>query len=98
MSNQNENNTIFLKNSKGSKNINFLIKFIYNILYIIKKLYKILKFFFFTFKQTFSNPIVSTVNQKQQKTYKKKSTKTTIQKKKGKNKNYIKVKLLFSNM
>ena len=38
---QNENNTIFHKNSKGSKNINFLIKVIYNILYIMKKVYKI---------------------------------------------------------
>ena len=37
---QNENNTIFLKNSKGSKNINFLIKIIYNILCIIKKYIK----------------------------------------------------------
>ena len=84
MSYQNENNTIFLKNSKGSKNINFLIKVIYNILYIMKKVYKIWKLFFFTFKQTFSNPIISTVNQKQQKTYKKNQQKLQFKKRKGK--------------
>ena len=102
MSYPNENNTIFLKNSKGSKNINFLIKIIYKILCIIKEIYSLIRkrknmngywiddqieswvsnsdsiddkegeflyikfenYFFFTFKQTFSNPIVSTVNQK----------------------------------
>ena len=39
-----------------SENINFLIKFIYNILCIIKKYIKLEKFSF-SFKQTFSNPI-----------------------------------------
>ena len=40
---QNENNTIFLKNSKGSKNINFLIKIIYKILCIIKEIYSLIR-------------------------------------------------------
>ena len=43
---QNENNTIFLENSKGSKNINFLIKIIYKILCIIKKYIKFGNYFF----------------------------------------------------
>ena len=36
----------FLKNSKGSKNIIFLIKIIYNILCIIKKYIKFENYFF----------------------------------------------------
>ena len=43
---QNENNTIFHKNSKGSKNINFLIKIIYNFLCIIKKYIKFENYYF----------------------------------------------------
>ena len=42
----NENNTIFLKNLKDSKNIDFLIKIIYNILCIIKKYIKFENYFF----------------------------------------------------
>ena len=57
----NENNTIFLKNLKDSKNINFLIKIIYNIFCIIKKYIKFEIFFSFSFNKTFSNPIVSTL-------------------------------------
>ena len=62
---QNKNNTNFLKNSKGSKNINFLIKIIYNILCIIKKYIEFN--FFFILKKTFSNPIVSSVQSKKPK-------------------------------
>ena len=43
---QNENNTIFHKNSKCSKNINFLIKIIYNFLCIIKKYIKFENYYF----------------------------------------------------
>ena len=80
MSYQNENNTIFLKNSKCSKNINFLVKIIYNILCIIKKIYKFRKLFFLVLNKPFSNPIVSTVQSKTPKNVskKKKSTKTTV--------------------
>ena len=45
---------------KIEKYINFLIKIIYNILCIIKKYIKF-RNYFFSFKQTFSNLIFSTV-------------------------------------
>ena len=79
MSYQNEKNTIFLKNSKCSKNINFLVKIIYNILCIIKKVYKFRKLFFLVLNKPFSNPIVSTVQSK---------TPKNVSKKKKINKNY----------
>ena len=60
---QNENNTIFHKNSKGSKNINFFIKIIYNFLCIIKKYIKF-ENYYFQFKKTLSNPVVSTIQSK----------------------------------
>ena len=54
MSYQNENNLVFLNNSKGNKNINFLIKNIYNILCIIKTYIKF-EIYSFSYKKTFTN-------------------------------------------
>ena len=60
MSYQNENNTIFFQKFKRqvNENIHFLIKVIYNILWIIKKNIQIWNYSF-SFKQTFSNFIFS---------------------------------------
>ena len=73
MSYQNENNTIFYRNSKG-KLVNifiFFMKFIYNILCIIKKYIKFGNYSF-SFKQTFSNLIFSTLQFKTPKNVSKK--------------------------
>ena len=61
----NEKNIIFLKEFKGklAKIFIFLIKLIYNILCIIKKYIKF-RNYSFSFKQTFSNPIFSTLHTK----------------------------------
>ena len=95
MSYQNENNTIFLKNSKCSKNINFLVKIIYNILCIIKKVYKFRKLFFLVLNKPFSNPIVSTVQSKTPKNVSKKKNQQKLQFKKRKGKIKITLKSNF---
>ena len=63
---QNENNKFFYRNSKGKlvKIFIFLIKFIYNVFCIIKKYYIKFGNYSFSFKQTFSNPIFSTLYSK----------------------------------
>ena len=65
MSYQNENNSIFIRNSKGTlaKIFFFFSKFIYNILCIIKK-YIEFGNYSFSFKQTFLNPIFYTLQSK----------------------------------
>ena len=66
MSYQNEYNKFFLQEFKRqvSENIHFLIKFIYNVFCIIKKYYIKFGNYSFSFKQTFSNPIFSTLYSK----------------------------------
>ena len=73
MSYQNENNTIFCRDLKGklvkififNKIYFFLkknkIKYIYNFFCIIKKFYIKFRNYSFSFKQTFSNSIFSTL-------------------------------------
>ena len=73
----------------------------YKILCIIKK-YINFGNYFFSFKQTFSNPNFSTIQSKTSRDVSKnliKLNKTIIKiKKKGKNRTYIKVKLILLNM
>ena len=79
----------------------FLKKINYKILCIIKK-YINFRNYFFSYKQTFSNPNFSTVQSKTPRNVSKKLTKfnkTIIEiQKKGKNRTHIKVKLILPNM
>ena len=80
---------------KLSPYIHFLIKFIYNIFYIIKK-------YSFNFKQTFPNSVFSTLQSKTLENLSQKLiklNKSTIQnKKERKNKTHIKVNPILLNM
>ena len=60
---------------KLSENINILIKVIYNIFCIIKKYIKFGNYFF-SFKQTLSNPLFSTIQSKTPRNLTKKINKT----------------------